>query len=105
MPAASTEKRARQRANKLKSSASTAQAPKIDYAPILPTSTPPISHYQPASTSQDDACAPAATLLSFSNFIISATIEDVKKFLAVATTTLEGRNLQYLWRRAYKEGK
>jgi hypothetical protein len=104
MPAASAEKRARQRANKLKSSADTAQAPETDSTPILPTSTPPLPHCQPASTSQDDVCAPAATLLSFSNFIVMATIEDIEKFLAVAATTLENQNLQLLWRRAYKDG-
>ena len=70
MPAASAEKHARRCANILKSSASTAQAPENDSTPILPTSIPPISHYQPASTSQDDVCAPAATLLLF--FLSSA---------------------------------
>jgi hypothetical protein len=59
---------------------------------------------QPANTSQDDACAPAATLLSFTQFIISATIEDIEKFLAFAATTPEGQNLQTLWQRAHKEG-
>jgi hypothetical protein len=103
MPAASAEKRARQRANKLKLSASTAQAPEIDIdsTPILPTSTPPIPPSQPASTSQGDVHTPAATQLTFSNFIVSATAEDIKKFLNLAATTQEGVNLQYLWRWAY----
>jgi hypothetical protein len=84
MPAATAEKRARQRTNKLKSSASTAQAPEIGSTPVLQTSTPPP--------------------VDFNFFIRNADIVNVHQFLAVVSTT-EGQNLKLLWKRAYEEGR
>jgi hypothetical protein len=59
---------------------------------------------QPSSTAQDDVHTPASTRLSFFNFITMATTEDIKKFLKLASTTAEGKNLGNLWRRAHGEG-
>ena len=56
---------------------------------------------QPTTTSQVDSHAPATT---FFDFITLATTEDVKKFLNIASTTPEGKNLEYIWRRAHGEG-
>ena len=89
MPAASAEKRARQRANKLKSSASSAQTPEIiplptDPTPFLQTSTPPFD---------------------FSFFIQNADIIAIHEFLAAVLPTTDGRNLKLLWKRAYEEGR
>ena len=84
MPAASAEKRARQRANKLKYSASTAQASEIDSTPIIQTSAPPFD---------------------FSLFIRNADIIAIHDFLAAVSPTTDGQNLKLLWKRAYEEGK
>ena len=88
MPAATAEKRARQRANKLKSSASSAQTPEIvlptDSTPILQTSIPPVD---------------------FSFFIQNASIIDVHDFLAMVSATTDGRNLKLLWKCAFEEGR
>jgi hypothetical protein len=59
---------------------------------------------QPASTPHIDVHALATTQHSFFDFITLATVEDVKKFLTLASTTSEGKNLECLWRRAYEEG-
>jgi hypothetical protein len=59
---------------------------------------------QPADTLQVDAHAPATMCTSFFDFITLATIEDVKTFLQLASTTQEGKNLEILWRRAHREG-
>ena len=74
MPAASAEKHARQRANKLKSSASSAQTPEIiplptDPTPFLQTSTPPFD---------------------FSFFIQNADIIAIHEFLAAVLPTTDG---------------
>jgi flagellar biosynthesis/type III secretory pathway protein FliH len=47
---------------------------------------------------------PATSQLSFFDFITLATTEDIKKFLTLASTTPEGKNLENLWRRAHGEG-
>jgi hypothetical protein len=60
--------------------------------------------YQLASTSQVDTHNLATTQDSFFNFITLATVEDIKKFLTLASTTPEGKNLENLWRRAHEEG-
>ena len=57
---------------------------------------------EPAST--ETTAAPATTQIPFFDFITLATTEDVKIFLKLANTTPEGKNLEYLWRRAYREG-
>jgi hypothetical protein len=59
----------------------------------------------PADTSHVNEHAPAATRLSFFNFVTIATTKDIKEFLELAATTLEGENLLYLWERAYEDGR
>ena len=88
MPAALAKKRARQRANKLKSSASSAQTdeiiPPTDSTPTLQTPTPPFD---------------------FSFFIRNADIIAIHDFLAAVSLTTDGQNLKLLWKRAYEEGR
>ena len=83
MPAASAEKRARQRVNKLKSLASSAQTPEI-VPPALQNFTPPFD---------------------FSFFIENADIIAIHDFLSTVTPTTDGRNLKLLWKCAYEEGR
>ena len=85
MPAASAKKRARQRANKLKSSASTAQASEINSTPIPQTSTSPP--------------------FNFNFFIWNADIINIHGFLASVSSTADGQNLKLLWERAFAEEK
>ena len=70
---------------------------------------------QPASTSRDDVYTPAISEASelsnhhsdsesFFDFITLATIEDIRSFLQLASTTPDGKNLENLWRRAHGEG-
>ena len=70
---------------------------------------------QPASTSRDDVYTPStiselsdsgrhSDTESFFDFITLATIEDIRSFLQLASTTPEGKNLKNLWRRAHGEG-
>ena len=63
----------------------------------VPTVSPSAS--QPASVS-----SPATTQHQFFDFITLATVEDIKNFLKLASTTPEGKNLENLWRRAHEEG-
>ena len=63
----------------------------------VPTVSPSAS--QPASIS-----SPATTQHQFFDFITLATVEDIKNFLKLASTTPEGKNLENLWRRAHEEG-
>ena len=96
MPASSSEKRARQRANKLKSSASSVQAPEII---PLPTQTT-----DPSPTSVRQTCSSLpSTSIDFETFIELADLDDVLRFCnAVAST--QGRNLKLLWDRAFEAG-
>ena len=69
--------------------------------------TPPVTSTvanQPISVTQTDTQAPTTTQHSFFDFITLATTEDIKKFLKLANTTPEGKNLENLWRRAHAEG-
>ena len=69
--------------------------------------TPPVTSTvanQPISIPQTDTQAPTTTQRSFFDFITLATTEDIKKFLKLANTTLGGKNLENLWRRAHAEG-
>ena len=71
---------------------------------ITPSLITSITTDQPTSTSQVDSHAPATTRISFFDFITLATTKDIKEFLKLASTTPEGENLGYLWRRAHGEG-
>ena len=97
MPAASAEKRARQRANKLSKSKSAAEPiaqatdiaspPATDSTPILQTS-----------------ASPPLTSVDFETFVELADVEDILQFCDVVASTREGRNLKLLWDRAFKAG-
>ena len=85
MPTASAGKRTRQRANKLKSSASSAQSPEI-IPPALQMSTPP------------------PTSIDFETFIDLADLDDIPRFFDAIASMREGRNLKLLWNRAFEAG-
>jgi hypothetical protein len=101
MPAASAEKRARQRANKhskIKSTAEpavrTAQSPDIMSLPVQTTDS--------TSTLQTSR-ATSLPSIDFETFIELADLDDVLRFCnAVAST--QGRNLKLLWDRAFEAG-
>ena len=73
----------------------------LDDAATVPT-TSVTTTSQSASTSRDDVYA--TTQILFFDFITLATMEDIKRFLKLASTTPEGENLGTLWRRAHGEG-
>jgi hypothetical protein len=84
---------------------SSKQQPKQqNVASLGDTTTAPTTANQSVSTSPVDAHVPATTHLSFFNFITLATTDDIKKFLELASTRPEGKNLGNLWRRAHGEG-
>jgi hypothetical protein len=87
MPAASAEKRARQRANKLKPSAGSPQTPEIVPLP------------------SDSTSVPTSPPFDFDFFIRNASIIAIHDFLAAVSATADGRNLKLLWKRAYEEGR
>jgi len=102
MPAASAEKRACQRANKLlkaKSTAEpailTAQTPEIMSTPAQSTDSTPILQTATPSSS---------TSIDFETFVELADLEDILQFCDAAASTREGRNLKLLWDRAFKAG-
>src|SRR5882762_8372429 len=104
MPAASAEKRARQRANtgkllKTKPTAehavSTAQTPEI----MLPSSQPTDSTPIPQSST-----SPSSTSIDFETFVELADLDDVLQFCDAVASTREGRNLKLLWDRAFEAG-
>ena len=47
---------------------------------------------------------PTMTAVDFRIFIQHATVEDIDKFLELASTTRDGRNLALFWERAYDRG-
>lgn len=47
---------------------------------------------------------PAISAVDFRTFIQRANLEDIDKFLELASTTHDGRNLALLWERAYDRG-
>jgi hypothetical protein len=75
MSPATVEKRARQRANKLKS-----------------------------STIRQTSPAPPSTCINFETFIDLANLDDVLRFCDAVASTQEGRNLKLLWDRAFEAG-
>ena len=84
MPAASAKICARQRANKLKTSATTkSESTESTSVPRTPTS----------------------PLFNFDFFIRNVDIITIHDFLAAVSPTPDSRNLKLLWKRAYEEGK
>jgi len=60
----------------------------------------------PNAASPVNAPAPAiANCIAFRTFIELADLESIKHFLTTAASTPEGRNLEYLWDRAFEEGQ
>jgi hypothetical protein len=70
--------------------------------PIKSTGTPPCIN---TALSTDTASQTSASLVEFSNFIELANIEAINYFLTTAASTLEGQNLELLWKRAFQEGQ
>ena len=104
MPAATAEKRARQRANKL------ARIKSVDEPAILTAQTPEIVSSQPTEltptpTTSSESLLPSSKLsIDFKTFIELADLGDVLQFFNDVTSTREGRNLKPLWDRALKAG-
>jgi hypothetical protein len=104
MPAASAEKRARQRANKLsrakpttEPAESTAQTPEI-FSPLSqPTELTPT----PPTSSES---LPPSSSINFETFVELADLDDVLRFCDAVASTYEGRNLKLLWDRAFEAG-
>ena len=105
MPAASVEKRARQRANKvLRANTTTERSePAVRTAEIPEIVSPP---------SQSTECAPvlqsptssSSTSINFETFIEFADLDDILRFCDSAASTQDGRNLKLLWDRAFEAG-
>ena len=98
MPAASAQKRARQRANKLsqlKSTTSPAQTPEITPPAVEPPNSTPV----PQSPTP-----PSSAAIDFEAFIEFCDLEDVQQFFDTVGSTQEGRNLKLIWDRAFETG-
>jgi len=95
MPAASAEKRARQRANKLKSSTNSVQTPGITPLPTQAPDFTPVLQTPPS---------PPSTSIDFETFIELADLDDVLRFCDAVASIQEGRNLKLLWDRAFEAG-
>ena len=100
MPTTS-EKRARQRANKLLKSKSVAEpAVLIDQAPeIIPPPSQSTERTPALSTS-----LPPHISINFETFIELADLEDIPQFFDAIASIQEGRNLKLLWDRAFEAG-
>ena len=98
MPAASAQKRARQRANKLsqiKPITGTTQTPEILSLSAQPTDSTPALH--------PPALLPS-TVIDFETFVELADLSDILQFCDIAASTREGRNLKLFWDRAFEAG-
>jgi hypothetical protein len=98
MPAASAQKRARQRANKLsqlKSTISPAQTPEITPPAVEPPNSTPV----PQSPTP-----PSSAAIDFETFIESCDLEDIHRFFDAVASKPEGRNLKLIWDRAFETG-
>src|ERR1700678_2332964 len=89
MPAASAEKRARQRANK-----------------TLGKETTPATLQTPNPTdfkaSKGPASPPSPTTIDFATFICIAGLSDIEQFCEAAASTQDGANLKLFWKRAFR---
>jgi hypothetical protein len=98
MPAASAQKRARQRANKLsqlKSTTSPAQTPEITPPAVEPPNSTPV----PQSPTP-----PPSAAIDFETFIELCDLEDIHRFFDAVASKPEGRNLKLIWDRAFETG-
>ena len=92
MPAASAEKRARQRANKLLR---------------MGAETTAVSDIQPSAATDKITSGPLSTdySTSFAVFISQAKLSDIKHFFEAIGSSQESTNLKIFWGRAFAEGK
>jgi hypothetical protein len=99
MPAASAEKRARQRANKCLQAKSTAE-------PAVLTAQAPEIISPPAQSTDSTSVFPtsAPLLVNFETFVNLANLDDILRFCNAAASTQEGRNLKLFWDRAFEAG-
>ena len=102
MPAASSEKRARQRANKL-SQIKTPAEPVLLSAQAVETISPLSKLTDPTPVHQTST-PPPSTLIDFETFINLADLDDISLFFDTVASMQEGRNLKLLWDRAFKAG-
>jgi len=105
MPAASAEKKARQRANKL-------LRRETETGTALSNALPPVqtaeitSEFLPAPTPDIllSPATPTCQLEAFRTFIKFADFETINSFLTTATSLPGSENLKALWDRAFNEG-
>ena len=96
MPAASAQKRARQRANKVsqgESTTSTTQTPEITSPPA------PTSNSIPVPQS---SAPPSSAAIDFEMFIEFCNLEDIQRFFNTVGSIQEERNLKLIWDRAFE---
>jgi hypothetical protein len=98
MPAASAQKRARQRANKVsqgESTTSPTQTPEITSPPAQPSDSIPVLQ---------SSAPPSSAAIDFETFIKFCDLDDIHRFFDSVASKPEGRNLKLIWDRAFKEG-
>jgi hypothetical protein len=102
MPAASAEKRACQRANKVlrantttEPAVLTALTPEIVSPPAQSTECTPVLQSSTSSSS---------TSINFETFVEFADLDNILRFCDAAASTQDGRNLKLLWDRAFEAG-
>ncbi|KIM38695.1 hypothetical protein M413DRAFT_12618 [Hebeloma cylindrosporum] len=88
---------------KKRNTAQTQPPPPPPPLPSLSSAPPPPS---PAATTVNDGPEPPAPtiVIDFAVFVRRASLLDLEKFLELAATTREGRNLKLLWDRAFLSG-
>jgi hypothetical protein len=102
MPAASAEKHARQRANKLSKTKSVAEPAVLMVQ--TPESIPPPSQSSQPTLAPPISSSPSPHAIDFETFIDLADLDDIIRFCDAVTSTYEGRNLKLLWDRAFEAG-
>jgi len=105
MPAASAEKRARQRANKVLRANTTTEwsEPAVQTAKIPEIVSPPSQSTECAPVLQSSTSS-SSTSINFETFVEFADLDDILRFCDAAASTQEGRNLKLLWDRAFEAG-
>ena len=100
MPAASAEKRACQRANKLLRANTTTEPA------VLTAQTPEIVSPSAQSTAStpvlQSSDSPSSALIDFETFAELADLDDILRFCDAAASTRDGRNLKLLWDCAFE---
>ena len=103
MPAASAEKRAHQRANKLSKAKEDIKSP---VPSIVQTSeiAPPPSQSSESTPAPLVSSSPSPHAIDFEMFIDLANLDDILWFCDAAASTYEGRHLKHFWDRAFEAG-